>query len=645
MNNYSKQLLHLFFGALAMLAMVCCQRQSEAWEMMDMAEEVMNSGPDSALSLLNSIQAESLGGRKEKARHALLKSMALDKNSVDTTVFDVLQPAIDYYPKKGSADERLRTYYYQGRIYQNRGENDSAMYSFLRGREFFAQAKDTMTIANLMVAQATIQYQMYRFDEYISNNIEAARLYGEFGRPDYEVSCLANAMGVSVINDDRPQADSLFSLLNDIAVKSPQYKDLLTSYRLDYVLRYGEKMDIMDIVSSYISTGMIDDYDRINLATAYHILGDGNTAKRYIDSVRTESEARTSLRYYAIKPDILEQTGDYAGALEAYKDFSATIDSIHMDMMSRDLMFVQRKHEMEKSNLTEIHKRDRRVWMMLCVAFMMMGAAIFSYSRYKLSQAKRQLVEKEKHSLQQANEKLELERKNTLLEKEASELERDRKALDAEYLRKENENLELQKKQSELEKLSLKQTNDKLVLERRNTILAKEAAESERDRRLLEAENLKLRIEQLEKESLRLKEVLEERKDMEKPLREILRTRMEMLNTLLAAEISNNDRHAKPYNLWRDKLIRDKDELMKSTRLSFRALYPRFIEYLEQHGLSESEINYLCLYAIGLRGTEVGEYIQIKRHYHISSDIRKKFGIDEHETNIGLYVRKLMKDL
>ena len=37
--------------------------------------------------------------------------------------------------------------------------------------------------------------------------------------------------------------------------------------------------------------------------------------------------------------------------------------------------------------------------------------------------------------------------------------------------------------------------------------------------------------------------------------------------------------------------------------------------------------------------------MQLKRHYHISSDVRKKLGIDEHQTNIGIYIRKLMKQL
>lgn len=84
---------------------------------------------------------------------------------------------------------------------------------------------------------------------------------------------------------------------------------------------------------------------------------------------------------------------------------------------------------------------------------------------------------------------------------------------------------------------------------------------------------------------------------------------------------------------------------MNSTRLAFAASHPKFIEYLESKGLTVDEINYLCLYAIGLRGKEVGEYIRLKRHYNESSEIRKKLGIDGHETNLSIYIRRLLKGL
>ena len=160
----------------------------------------------------------------------------------------------------------------------------------------------------------------------------------------------------------------------------------------------------------------------------------------------------------------------------------------------------------------------------------------------------------------------------------------------------------------------------------------------------LEQENLRLEIDQLEDERDNLKELQKEQSELAKPIKDVIKSRLNLLNGLLAKEITNNDRYAEPYNKWIDTVRNDKKKFMDSTRLAFAASHPKFMEYLEQHGLSTDEINYLCLYAIGLRGKEVGEYTQMKRHYIVSHEIRKKFGIDEHETNIGLYIRRLMKD-
>jgi hypothetical protein len=117
------------------------------------------------------------------------------------------------------------------------------------------------------------------------------------------------------------------------------------------------------------------------------------------------------------------------------------------------------------------------------------------------------------------------------------------------------------------------------------------------------------------------------------------------LNSLLAKEITNVDSYAKPYNKWIESIRKDKDEFKNSTREAFTVSHPKFMNHLVSHGLSIDEINYLCLYALGLRGKDVGEYINLKRHYNVSSEIRKKLGIGEHETNIGLYVRRLMDEL
>lgn len=594
-----------------------CTENSDLGKQFASAESLMNNHPDSALAVLRKINRSSLSSDKMKAKYALLMSQALDKNYIDTTSLDILQPAIDYYLRKGTADEKLRTYYYQGRIYQNRENNDSAMQSFMRGREYCGQASDTLTMANLLVAQGTILYTTYKFDDFIKVNLEAAELYRESGRPDYEILSLANVLDGSILNGDKNLADSIMSIAQDKINKNHELSSAIAPYVLSYVVKFGTKEDVSSIMGYYNSVDSIDDSTKMSVGMAYCKIGDVFNAKRFLDAIPSTSEVRTTLKYLAIKSDVLEQSGDFAGALEAYRIFSTTLDSIHLNIFSHDLLFAKERHDMEKSNLLMLQKRDRFIWLSLCVAFVLLIIIGYIYYRYRLSRAKNLLEEQE-------NERLQLEQEN---------------------LKKENENLELRNHQAELEKQNLQQTNEKLELERHNAVLEKQKAELECERQSLAAENLRLKIEQLEDESASLKGILEKRKDLAKPIEEAIKIRIEMLNGLLAAQITDNNAYAKSYGDWRDKLIQDKDEFMNTTRLAFKASHPRFIDYLEDHGLTESEINYVCLYAIGLRGKEAGEYMQLKRHYNISSEIRSKLGLSEHNTNIGIFVRHLMKDL
>ena len=113
------------------ICLASCNSHSPHWEAISQVESYIEERPDSALVVLEQIDPSVLSGKEEKAKHALLYSMALDKNFVDKTDFEVLQPAIDYYKDNGSATDKLRTYYYQGRIYQNAGNDALAMECFV----------------------------------------------------------------------------------------------------------------------------------------------------------------------------------------------------------------------------------------------------------------------------------------------------------------------------------------------------------------------------------------------------------------------------------------------------------------------------------------------------------------------------------
>ena len=73
--------------------------------------------------------------------------------------------------------------------------------------------------------------------------------------------------------------------------------------------------------------------------------------------------------------------------------------------------------------------------------------------------------------------------------------------------------------------------------------------------------------------------------------------------------------------------------------------HPAFFKYLREKELTDWEINYCCLYLIGLKGKDIGDYINLKRHYVYGSAIRQKLGLSENDTNLSLYLKKMLKNM
>ena len=145
----------LFILALT-LTLVACNRHSEHWTTITDMERIIEEHPDSVLNVLQAIDTDELANDEERAKHALLLSMAMDKNYIDRTDFEVLQPAIDYYEDNGSATDKLRTYYYQGRIYQNAGNDALAMECFVNAISKGGKSKDLQTMAKIYYNQSKI---------------------------------------------------------------------------------------------------------------------------------------------------------------------------------------------------------------------------------------------------------------------------------------------------------------------------------------------------------------------------------------------------------------------------------------------------------------------------------------------------------
>jgi len=119
----------------------------------------------------------------------------------------------------------------------------------------------------------------------------------------------------------------------------------------------------------------------------------------------------------------------------------------------------------------------------------------------------------------------------------------------------------------------------------------------------------------------------------------IIRERMSVLDKFLASRLSSDCSFDKTAEAELDRLVSDQDDFLRSTMVLFRDSHPEFVAELKFHGLTDWEIGYCCLYVLGLKGKDVGNYLKKKRNYIISSDIRRKLGLTEHDTNLGIWLR------
>lgn len=549
-------MMHYLSVIILAICLISCNSHSHCRATLSQMESYIEERPDSALAVLKQMNASELSGKEEKAKHALLYSMALDKNVIDKTDFEVLQPAIDYFENKGgSATDKMRTYYYQGRIYQNQGNDALAMECFVSALSEGKESEDKLTKARILFTQGGIYNKVFEWDKCISTYNEAGNYFQECGRTSSYINCMASIINVYTIIGDVEQAEHYITIgLNNLAecsmwIKGYFYSNyiiFLTSHRPD---RVAEVRRILDIYLDSVDSSYID---WLSVSYAYLNIGDMTQAMEAIKRVNNIPNAQQQVRYYALLADIHKHKGEYEKALDGYLKYVKMTDSLDYEKSKAGIEFIEERHSLELKNIQDKERSDRRVLAAIGVIIIFLSLLVIIRYRLKVKTVESELAKQEK-------------------------------------------------------------------------------------------EKYRLLYNQIEQERDSLTEILERSNELEGAAKNALLERLTLLNRFFLAYITDNRDMDRKVNQEMEKLVANKEVFMYSTRLAFAGSHPKFIKHLEDRGLNEWEINYCCLYALGLKGKEIGEYIQLKSHFNNSSDIRKKLGLGEHDVNLGTYIRKLLR--
>lgn len=174
---------------------VSCGNQ-ETKHTLSEVERCICEHPDKALETLRGMDQSSLNTKKLRARFALLYAIALDKNYIDTTDVSVIMPAVNYYKRHGSPDEKLKTHFYLGRIYLNAHRFEKAAYEYALAESEAEKSQDLVQKGLLFMNFSYLYNWIHNNDkqlEYAEKGLACYRESGDTSRINLSYGDLARA--------------------------------------------------------------------------------------------------------------------------------------------------------------------------------------------------------------------------------------------------------------------------------------------------------------------------------------------------------------------------------------------------------------------------------------------------------------------
>lgn len=401
--------------SIALFALSCRNNPSITM-LLNKVEDNIELHPDSSLNILNSLQLRDINKHEDKARYALLKSMALDKNYIDVTNDSLISVALSYYEKHGTADEKLKSYYYNGVIYRNKEDYEGAMRNYILAEQFHKECRDYISVGRLFNAKAYLNSILFRDDQAMISNKLAAYYYMK-GKDTIRYITAMNNMTSLLLSS--PKTDSLNIYFDRIK----QYERYMTPrQRSNY---FANLINYKIIVSDTTLRKTIEEQQKtfrdntygfywIILARAYHKLGEYKLA---IDALNTYKENNKKLNnlYYYYSSLIYNSLGDYKRAYEYLKDFQYLSDKKDYKIITSDAKMLEERFIAQEKDL----KRRYHI-IILSLSVVIILAMMFLLYRYfsALSARQRekiQIMQKQKEQLYEEYEKA-IHEKNNLVE-------------------------------------------------------------------------------------------------------------------------------------------------------------------------------------------------------------------------------------
>ena len=398
-----------FVTILSALVLLAACAGTEIKTSLDNAKCLMEVSPAEALDTLESIDREALTTRKLRASHALLYSMALDKNYIDLKNDSIIAPAVEYYSRRGDADTRFRTHYYHARIFENAGDYDNALLAVSKAEALDTAKVDADVLCMLYAMKGSIYDIAWRPHDAIES-YELARRYALEAHKfrHYAYYTLYCAM------EYRQASDSILFEKCLSEVQDYQEYFTLTERHIYQSIMLNRMIDlekdsneVLGFVENYlIEYPQSEKINWKNIARAYQYLNMHEKALEVLKLYTDYNDVSLDPGYYAILSEILAELKDYDEALKAHEKYAYINDAEDIKLHQSDLKLVEQRHSHEIQEISQKYKFLYLTIIFLSILFVSLFYIIKWYKAYSKNKSEYDSLIKEYDELRRLEAKL-----------------------------------------------------------------------------------------------------------------------------------------------------------------------------------------------------------------------------------------------
>ena len=379
---FKQAVFHRFWGAFLFLAALllasCSGRRIAAT--LDDVETFIQERPDSALTVLRSLDTSALASRSLRAHYALLHAMALDKNWIDTPDENVIMPAVAYYDRHRNLDRRAKAWYYLGRIQENRKEPEAAIISYTCSEIASVETHDEVFLGLLDFGFMRIYENSYNWD--------MAMQYAEKGLLHFQriEDTLRSAVAIGhmadICQDKREwnRADSLYKACLQVLQGRSEANRYLSRYAAMKIIQPDPDPEgAIELLRRRLSgpRGALTLKDYGVYAYASALAGDKKTCDNVLKMIeRHDYNRRRQTRYMEYR--IAEHCGAYEKALDILKTTYSEQDTIVAETLRQSVSNVLQGFYEKQANESERKLKDRRhLWIGILFLFFFVSGSLF----------------------------------------------------------------------------------------------------------------------------------------------------------------------------------------------------------------------------------------------------------------------------